>query len=105
MQERDSGLYQASYINGKETEAHRMDILFGVKHAQTFLYWNGNKTFELPVSYYTGIGRWGTSPGFPATHASFNRFIGANCYECHSSFIGSQLNASVKGIEEYDYCT
>ena len=100
LQERDSGLYQASYTKGKETEAHRMDILFGVKHAQTFLYWNGNRTFELPVSFYTGVNSWGTSPGFVATHASFNRFIGTNCFECHSSFIGSQLNASVKGIEE-----
>ena len=100
LQERDSGLYQAAYTNGKESEAHRMDILFGVKHAQTFLYWNGNRTYELPVSFYTGVNSWGTSPGFPPSHASFNRFIGANCFECHSSFIGNQLNASVKGIEE-----
>src|SRR5689334_18720629 len=37
MEQRDSGLYQAAYKNGKAIEAHRMDILFGVKHAQTFL--------------------------------------------------------------------
>lgn len=100
MQQRDSGLYQAYYVNGKEIEAHRLDILFGVKHAQTFLFWHGDRTFELPVSFYAGVNRWGTSPAFPPTHASFKRFIGANCFECHSSHIGSQLNASTAGIEE-----
>jgi hypothetical protein len=100
VQKRDSGLYQIAYVNGKETEAHRMDIAFGLKHAQTFLYWNNNKTFELPLSWYTNVKSWGTSPGFSSTHPNFNRFIGANCFECHSSFIGSQLNASTAGIEE-----
>ena len=100
MQKRDSGLYQAAYVNEKETEAHRMDIVFGLKHAQTFLYWNADRTFELPVSYYTGVKTWGTSPGFSASQINFKRFIGANCFECHSAYIGSQLNASTAGIEE-----
>jgi len=96
----DSGLYQTAYVNGRALESHRMDILFGVQHAQTFLYWNGNRTFELPLSYYTGVQQWGTSPGFSATNINFKRFIGANCFECHSSNINKQLNASTAGIEE-----
>jgi len=92
------GLYQIASVNGKQTEAHRMDIVFGSKHAQTFLSWNGDKSFELPLSWYAD--KWGTSPGFSSTHPNFNRFIGANCFECHSSFIGSQLSASTAGIEE-----
>lgn len=99
-EQRDSGLYQVYYANGKEVEAKRFDILFGVKHAQTFLYWNDNRTFELPVSFYTGVNRWGTSPAYPVSHASFKRFIGANCFECHSSYIKNELTASTKGIEE-----
>ena len=84
MQEGDSGLYQVSFINGKEIEAQRMDMLFGVQHAQTFLYWNGDRTYEHPVSWYTNVNSWGTSPGYPPSHPNFNRFIGANCFECHS---------------------
>ena len=97
-QVRIGNLHQIAYVNGKETEAHRMDIVFGSKHAQTFLSWRGDKTFELPLSWY--LNTWGTSPGFSSTHPNFNRFIGANCFECHSSFIGSQLAASTAGIEE-----
>lgn len=100
MEERDSGLYQSAYVNGKPGESYRMDILFGVKHAQTFLYWNANRTYELPVSYYTATKSWGTSPGFSPTNPNFKRFIGANCFECHSSYIGRELTASTAGIDE-----
>ena len=50
MERRDSGLYQVLYVNGKEKEIHRFDITFGLKHAQTFLTWEGDQTFELPVT-------------------------------------------------------
>ncbi|HEX2606402.1 MAG TPA: multiheme c-type cytochrome, partial [Flavisolibacter sp.] len=35
-----------------------------------------------------------------ATQIDFGRFIGGNCFECHSSFAKSRLNASTAGIEE-----
>ncbi len=100
MENRDSGLFQAAYINGSETEAHRFDITFGRKHAQTFLYWKGNKAFELPVSFYTSVKSWGSSPGFPSAEIRFNRSIQKNCFECHSSFIESRLNMGPAGIDE-----
>lgn len=100
MERRDSGLFQVLYVNGKEQEAHRFDLTFGGKHAQTFLYWKGNKTFELPVSYYTSVNGWAASPGFSSTQVNFGRFVGKNCFECHSSFIDSKLNHSPDGIEE-----
>ncbi|MDB5231755.1 MAG: hypothetical protein JWN76_2560 [Chitinophagaceae bacterium] len=100
MEHRDSGMFQALYVNGKEKEAHRFDLTFGLRHAQTFLYWEGNKSFELPVSYFIPAASWVASPGFSATHVNFKRFIGRTCYECHSSFIDSKLNQSPQGIEE-----
>lgn len=100
MEERDSGFYQVLYINGKQAEAHQLDITFGSKHAQTFLYWQGDKTFELPVSYYASIKSWATSPGFSSTQANFYRVIGRNCFECHSSFINSRLKMTSGVIEE-----
>src|SRR3982751_219979 len=36
MEQRDSGLFQVDYINGKEKEAQRFDITFGLKNGQTF---------------------------------------------------------------------
>jgi Cytochrome c554 and c-prime len=100
MEQRDSGLFQVFYVNGKEAEAHRFDLTFGTKHAQTFLYWQGNKSFELPVSYYSSENAWAASPGFSSTQVNFGRFVGKNCFECHSSFIDSKLNSSPDGIEE-----
>jgi hypothetical protein len=100
MEQRDSGLFQVLYADGKEQEVHRFDLTFGVKHAQTFLYWQGAKSFELPVSYYTAGKTWASSPGFSSAQINFKRFVGKNCFECHSSFIDSRLNSSGDGIEE-----
>lgn len=103
MEKRDSGLFQVLYINDIEKEAHRFDITFGLKHAQTFLTWQGNITFEMPVSYYVFAKAWGTSPGggYASNDAYFKRSIGVNCYECHSSFIEHNLTMDAnKGIKE-----
>ncbi|HMI77209.1 MAG TPA: multiheme c-type cytochrome [Ferruginibacter sp.] len=100
MEDRDSGLYQVVYINGKEKGVYRFDITFGLRNAQTWLYWLDDKTYELPVSYYTSVHTWATSPGFSARQPDFKRFIGRDCFECHSSNIRSELNASTAGISE-----
>jgi len=97
MQQRDSGLYQAMYYKGVETEAHRFDIVFGTRHAQTYLYWMNDGTYELPVSYYRSVNNWGTSPGFSATVPNFNRLIGIDCFECHSSYISHKKNSAAAG--------
>jgi hypothetical protein len=99
METRDSGMFQVLYIKGKEQEAHPMDITFGVKHAQTFLYWQDNKAFELPVSWYTSVGKWASSPGYPSV-MNFTRSIGIGCFECHSSYIEGKLNPTSRGTEE-----
>lgn len=102
MERRDSGLFQVLYVNGKEKELHRFDITFGLKHAQTFLTWEGSKTFELPVSYYVSVNAWGSSPGggYSSNEAYFKRAIGINCYECHSSFIKEEATMTPKGIQK-----
>lgn len=100
MEHRDSGMFQVAYVNGIEKEAHRFDITFGLKHAQTFAYWKENRTFELPVSYYTSVKSWASSPGFSAAAANFNRFVGKECFECHSSYIDGSLITSTAGIQQ-----
>lgn len=99
MEHRDSGLFQVLYVNGKEQEIHRMDITFGRKHAQTFLAWQGNQTFELPISYYTSVHTWASSPGYPSV-LNFTRLIGKGCFECHSSYIDGKALPTNHGTEE-----
>jgi hypothetical protein len=95
MENRDSGMFQVFYVNGKEKEAHRFDITFGLRKAQTWLYWKGNNTYELPLSYYHSVNGWATSPGFPIKQPLFSRLIGKECFECHSSYIKNKENANI----------
>lgn len=94
MEQRDSGLYQVLYKNNSPLLARRFDIVFGTRHAQTSLYWQDDRSFELPVSYYHAVNNWGTSPGFSATIPNFNRLIGTDCFECHSSYISHKKNTA-----------
>lgn len=86
MQKRDSGFYQAGYVDGKLVEKQRFDITFGGVKAQTYLYWQGNQLFELPISYFNAVHKWTNSPGY-ANIINFDRPIVARCMECHSSYI------------------
>ncbi|RKR10652.1 putative CXXCH cytochrome family protein [Flavobacterium sp. 90] len=99
MEKRNDSLYQVLYKNGKEVEAHRFEIVFGAKHAQTSVYWRENNTYELPVSYYSSINNWATSPGFPADKPYFDRMVMKDCYSCHASNISSR-NVGQKSTEK-----
>lgn len=88
MQERQNGLFQVAYINGKEKEARRFDVVIGSgKKGQTYLYWRGNELYQLPVSYFAGIHSWANSPGYTNTKISFERNIEMRCMECHTTFV------------------
>jgi hypothetical protein len=87
MEERQAGLFQVAYLNGKEEEAQRFDIVIGSgKKGQTYLYWRGNDLMQLPVSYFAGVHHWANSPGYPSTKFFFDRNIETRCMECHTTF-------------------
>lgn len=89
MEARDSGLFQAGYVNDTLQELHRFDIAIGSgRKAQTFLYWEAGKYFQMPVSYFVSAHAWANSPGFPAVHPKFDRMIPSTCFGCHSSMVG-----------------
>ena len=95
LEKRDSGLFQVLYENNKEVLARRFDIAFGNRKGQTCLYWKDDNVYQLPVSYYTSVQNWGTSPGFSIMFPpEFSRMIGKNCFECHSSYVKSREAAS-----------
>lgn len=85
-QKRDS-FFQTAFINGVEYKKEPFGIVIGSgRKGQTYLYWNDNKLFQLPVSYYTNLNSWCNSPGFPVNLAKFDRIIPAECLECHGTY-------------------
>jgi hypothetical protein len=88
MEKRGDSLYQAAYENGKQVRAEHIDITFGGRKAETYAYWKGDQSFELPISYFSNLKSWTNSPGYvPLHHAYFDRPIIQRCFECHSSYI------------------
>jgi hypothetical protein len=55
---------------------------------QTYLYWDDDQLFELPVSYWRNLG-WVNSPGYRDGFAEFDRPIIPRCLECHATYIES----------------
>lgn len=87
MEKSGNDLQQVMYVNNKEREAHRFDIVLGSVKGQTYLYWKDGNLFQLPVSYFYALHSWTSSPGYPAGRVVFNRPIARRCLECHSSYI------------------
>lgn len=66
------------------TEAFGVIIGAGRK-GQTYLYWDGDSLFQLPVSYWTDVDCWINSPGYPDGTPHFERPTPPRCLECHAS--------------------
>ena len=91
MEKRAGGLYQVAYVNGKEQQAERFDIVIGTgKHGQTYLYRKNNELYQLPLSYSANKHYWANSPGYPKDEIFFDRFIEGRCLECHTTFAKEQ---------------
>jgi hypothetical protein len=54
---------------------------------QTYLYWRGDRLYELPVSYWREGDRWINSPGFRDGSIEFSRPVTGRCLECHATTI------------------
>ena len=74
------------------TRTERIDVVIGSGlKGQSYLYWDGDTLFQLPVSYWTELGEWVNSPGYADGTASFTRPINPRCLECHTSSFQSLL--------------
>jgi hypothetical protein len=90
-EQKDGNYYQTAATGWgsdlvKRTE--RMDLMTGsgVRGA-TYLYWQNDQLFELPVSYWTDGHRWINSPGYTDGTVDFSRPVNPGCLECHASYI------------------
>ena len=84
--------YYQSAVTGwgsrRQTRTEPMDIVIGSgKRGQTFLYWDANRLFELPISYWTASHDWINSPGYGDGTADFTRPVNPGCLECHATAI------------------
>lgn len=71
----------------------RIDLVTGSGvRGQTYLYWQKNRLFELPVSYWSDGHRWINSPGYIDGTADFSRPVNPACLECHATYIRALSN-------------
>ena len=66
------------------TERFAVVIGSGEK-GQTYLFWDEDQLFQLPVSYWKDLG-WVNSPGYRDGFADFERAIIPRCLECHATY-------------------
>ena len=84
----NSGFYQSAINlnNSSQGIAQRFDIVIGSgRRGQTYLYWEGDRLFELPISWWTYTREWINSPGYPPDQVHFHRPIIPRCLECHTT--------------------
>jgi hypothetical protein len=91
MEISNGGYYQTAIIGSGEIStrrSERIDLVIGSGiRGQTYLYWSGDKLYELPISYWTDGHQWINSPGYQDGAADFARPVDPRCLECHASYI------------------
>lgn len=60
----------------------------GSRKGQSYLYWEDDRLYQLPVSYWAGLG-WANSPAYPDGRPNFERPVPPRCLECHATWFES----------------
>ena len=91
MSVEDEGFFESAYTGfGSQLRRRkqRIDLVTGSgRRGQTYLYWEGDRLWELPVSYWTDGHRWINSPGYTDGTADFSRPVHPGCLECHATYL------------------
>ncbi len=90
MTTNEAGLFQTAWLRRPPNEIGHHTERFGVvvgsgRKGQTYLFWKDDELFQLPISYWTEVGGWVNSPGYPDGIAVFNRPVTPRCLECHAT--------------------
>jgi hypothetical protein len=91
MESKQDGLFETARSGwGSDVyqRTERIDLVTGSGvRGQSYLYWQGDRLFELPVSYWSDGRRWINSPGYIDGTADFSRPVNPACMECHATYI------------------
>lgn len=94
METKEQRLVQTGVLrkpNQVLTRSEPFDIVVGSgRKGQSYLFWDANQLFQLPVSYWTELGAWVNSPGYIDGTADFDRPIAPRCLECHATSFESR---------------
>jgi hypothetical protein len=88
MEQKPEGFFQTA-VAGTPPHTHPRSERFGLvvgsgDKGQTYLFWDDDQLFQLPVSYWKTLG-WVNSPGYRDGFADFERPIIPRCLECHAT--------------------
>jgi hypothetical protein len=87
MEKTDSGFFQTAYINGVPFKKEAFGMVIGSgRKGQSYLYREGNRMFQLPISWYAPLNIWCNSPGYNTMIAYFGKSITGRCIECHGTY-------------------
>jgi hypothetical protein len=92
MKETNGGFFETAIWGTPDdpaarTRTERIGLVIGSGgKGQTYLYWNEDQLFQLPVGYSTVLHRWINSVGYEDGVADFKRPIIPRCLECHASY-------------------
>jgi Cytochrome c554 and c-prime len=92
MEEKEGGFFQTA-VEGVPPDTEERTERFGLVigsggKGQTYLFWKGDRLFQLPVSYWNQLG-WVNSPGYRDGIANFTRPVIPRCLECHGTYFHS----------------
>jgi hypothetical protein len=92
MDEHDTGFFQTAVAGAPPNTSSRTErfavVVGSGDKGQTYLYWNEDQLFQLPVSYWKTLG-WVNSPGYRDGFANFDRQIIPRCLECHATYFAA----------------
>ncbi len=91
MESRKDGFFETATTGWNPDifrRTERIDLVTGSGvRGQTYLYWQRERLFELPVSYWSDGHQWINSPGYIDGTADFSRPVNPACLECHATYI------------------
>jgi Cytochrome c554 and c-prime len=91
MERKDDRFFQTAITGFQgqlQSRTEPIDIVIGSGvRGQSYLYWNGDSLYELPVSYWSDGHQWINSPGYRNGPPNFLRQAIPRCLECHVSYI------------------
>jgi hypothetical protein len=91
----------SSPASGSRSRTERLDLVIGSGgKGQTYLFWEDDALFQLPVGYSTVYHQWINSPGYADGTADFGRAIIPRCLECHATYFESVFPGT--DSNEYD---